>query len=503
MNPELEKILSCPTLPSLPAVALRVIEQTSDENVSLRELARTIENDQGLSAKILKTVNSSFYGLRQRCASIDKALVLLGLSPVKCLALGFSLIDVMQDPSGRGGFDYVAYWRRGLYTGIAGKFLSERAGMEIGDEIFLGGLLQDVGMVAMHLALGQDYLDVLGDDASDHRTLVQRELEGLDLQHPQVGAMLVQRWKLPAELVMPVKYHERPSAAPGSCVDHVRFVGLGNYVHDALTLEDNLPPLRRLYEKARAWYRFTAEDVDAVLARVSESVGEMASLFRLDVGPYTDASAVLADSRRRAASMVSANPGDATVFSHAQEGSALAGSELDPVTGTIGPVGFEVAVREGFRLAREQDEPLALVEVVIDGYERLEAEQGACADTEAVMEVAGLLRIVFEGHGGAVCHVSPGTFAVVLPGTGRLTAANLAESFRSELVRCLPEWTAPATDRPLSFTTSIGVVALEEPTRQIFDEPGKLVRACARALQAGQAGGGGGMCVFEPKARAA
>ena len=99
MNPVLEEILSCPNLPSLPAVALRVIELTSNVNVSLKELAETIQNDQGLATKILKTVNSSFYGLRQRCSTIDKAIVMLGLSPVKSLALGFSLVESIDDPA--------------------------------------------------------------------------------------------------------------------------------------------------------------------------------------------------------------------------------------------------------------------------------------------------------------------------------------------------------------------------------------------------------------------
>ncbi len=71
MNHELlEEILSCPSLPSLPAVAVRVIEMTQNPNVKLDELASVIQNDQGLSAKILRTVNSSFYGLRQRCSTI-------------------------------------------------------------------------------------------------------------------------------------------------------------------------------------------------------------------------------------------------------------------------------------------------------------------------------------------------------------------------------------------------------------------------------------------------
>ena len=84
----IEEILSCDTLPSLPATAVRVIELSQDPDCTVNELAETIRFDQGLSAKILKTVNSSFFGLRTKCASIDKALVVLGLRELRNLALG-------------------------------------------------------------------------------------------------------------------------------------------------------------------------------------------------------------------------------------------------------------------------------------------------------------------------------------------------------------------------------------------------------------------------------
>ncbi|MFG0241707.1 MAG: HDOD domain-containing protein [Phycisphaerales bacterium JB054] len=504
MNPELEKILGCPNLPSLPAVALQVIELTADVDVSLKELARVIQNDQGLTAKVLKTVNSSFYGLRKRCATIDKAIVMLGLAPVKSLALGFSLADSIHDPNDSGGFDYVAYWRRGLFTGVAGKIVAERAGFEFGDEVFLGGLLQDVGMIAMYKALGQTYVDVLQSAGGDHRDLVRHELQMLDLQHPAIGAMLVERWKLPEELSLPVKYHERPSAAPGTFQDHIRFVGLGNYVHDVLTVEDPKAPLQALYEKSKAWYELDSTTIDEIVTTVAEAGREMASLFKLDIGTYTDPEAVLAAASKQAVTLMRKSTGSGEgAPPAAQEGSVLAGSDTDPLTGAVGPRGFEIAVREGFRYATEHDEMLSLVEVVIDNFADLAASQGECADDEAVMGLAGLLKLAFDGQGGAVCHVTRGTFAIVLPGMGRQTATALAEAFVADLARDMAEWTAPATNQPLRFTTSVGVAALEPETRDIFKEPRQLVLACAKAIEASQANGGGSMRVFQPRAKAA
>ena len=157
MNPEvLEKVLSCHKLPSLPAVAMRVVELTQDQKVSMRALAETIQNDQALTAKILKTVNSSLFGLRQKCSSINQAIIMLGMSAVKTLALGFSLVTAIKDSTQE--FDLRDHWRRSLFTAVAAKAIAARAGIANPEEAFLGGLLQDLGVVALQQTLGAEYV---------------------------------------------------------------------------------------------------------------------------------------------------------------------------------------------------------------------------------------------------------------------------------------------------------------------------------------------------------
>ncbi|HZW11288.1 MAG TPA: HDOD domain-containing protein [Phycisphaerales bacterium] len=502
MHQTIEKILSCSTLPTLPAVAVQIIEMTSDPDASLKDLARVIQNDQGLAAKIIKTVNSSFYGLRRPCASIDKALVLLGLSPVKSLALGFSLVQSVSE--GRAGsFDYRSYWRRGLLTAVASRLLAVRVGLDFGDEVFLGGLLQDIGMVAMHRALGAEYDAVLGAAGGKHRELVRQELAMLDLQHPDIGAMLAQRWRMPQELFLPVRFHERPSAAPAACVDHVRCVGLGNLVHDVLSEAEPGPALRQLYERGGSWYGLESGEVDEIIRCAGEGAKEISGLFKLDIGGYADADAVLAEAGRRAIALVRLAPGESSVLSSASDCSALAGSDFDPLTGAVGPRGFESAIREGFRSAVEHGEPLALVEAVIDRYAGLVGEHGEGSDIEAVMGVTALLKRTFEGQGGVVCRIGPERFVVVLPSTGRLAARVLAEAFLDDLDRVSPTWTSPSESSPMRVTTTLGVAALDEDTRGVFTEARTLVLACARAMQAGVAAGGATLRVFQARSAAA
>ena len=104
-RPELDRVLSCSTLPTLPSVGLQVLQLTRNPNVNAEQLAKVIETDPALSAKVLKTVNSSLYSLKDPCTTIRRALGYLGLAAVKSLVLGFSLMDSAKSVGGAPGMD--------------------------------------------------------------------------------------------------------------------------------------------------------------------------------------------------------------------------------------------------------------------------------------------------------------------------------------------------------------------------------------------------------------
>ncbi|MBX3361021.1 MAG: HDOD domain-containing protein [Phycisphaeraceae bacterium] len=355
----LEEILSCPSLPSLPAVAVRVIELTSDPNVKLADIGRVVEADQGLTTKILRTVNSSFYGLRQKCGSIQKALVMLGLNPVKSLALSFSLVKAVEDGHEGCTFDFTSYWRRGLYTAVAARVLGGIVRLDDPDEAFLGGLLQDVGMVAMHRALGARYDEVLR-SASHHRDLVPLELSAFELQHPDVGAMLAERWKLPAQIVLPVRYHERPTAAPAICIPMIRCVAIGNIAHDVLTDADPTDAMRRLYARGEQWFDLKQEQVDEILHRISVGVREMSSVLRLSTGQVADVDEVLKKANER---LVELTRADTNRVVNDESRPKMDLYEKDPTTGLGTPAAFQTAMRAAFDAGEQKGEAVSVIQV--------------------------------------------------------------------------------------------------------------------------------------------
>ena len=486
----LEEILSCPSLPSLPAVAVRVIDLTSDPNVRLPELGEVIETDQGLTTKILRTVNSSYYGLRQKCASIQKALVMLGLNPVKSLALSFSLVSAVQDGEKEGGFDFVSYWRRGLYTAIGARIFGNLVRLEDPDEAFLGGLLQDVGMVAMHRALGARYAAIIA-KAPNHRDLVAAELAALELQHPDVGAMLAERWKLPAQIVLPVRYHERPTAAPASCVPVIRCVGIGNIAHDVLTDADPTEATRRFYARAEQWFDMSTEQAGEILRRIAAGAREMSSVLRLPTGVSTDVDEVL---RRANERLVEIAKGEPSTDEGSECRPAFDLREKDPMTGLGTAESFQSGLHAALDAGAHRGEAVSVIQIRIKGPDPDHSSEDS---NESILGVAAILNKHFQPLGALVCRLGPLSFGVVVIGTGRLAAQRVAEEFRSDLETTGQRW---AKHGGIAVTASIGVVGVDQGKPNPFEKPEQFAAATIRALQACETAGGNCVRVFVPRA---
>jgi diguanylate cyclase (GGDEF)-like protein len=500
MNPEvLEQVLSCKTLPSIPAVAARVIELTNDKNVSMKALAETITNDQGLAAKVLRTVNSSFYGMRQKCSSINQAIVMLGLSAVKTLALGFSLVSAISSVKSEG-FDHIAYWRRSLYSGIAAKIIAKDAKMGFEEESFLGGLLQDVGVFALHQTFGKGYQSIIDRCAGDHRLLAKFELQELEAQHPDIGALMANRWKLPEELVMPVKYHERPTAAPTEYMKIVRAVGLGNIAADVLTNPDPIEALKKFYQRAEQWFGLSNAQSDDILKKITAAAKEVGSLLQVETGPTADINGILNSARKQLAAI--ALPSMESMEAESMDGEI--GQDLDDLTGLPNRLKFDQTMIAAFEQARAGLDPLSLAIFEIDGLEGINASYGADAEDCVVIHVARRIKDAFRGTGALVCCYEGRQFAVALPKTDKMKAVLAAEKARARIAAEPVELIAGTNAPPkLNVTTSVGVTTAEREVLDRFNDVGGLTKITEQAVRAARRAGPSSMRVYAPTSAAA
>ncbi len=495
MNQELlDRVLASPRLPSLPTVALEVIDLVQQPDVNIKQIANTIQNDPALSGKILKTVNSSFYGQSYAVSTITHALVVLGLNSVKTLALGFSLVGNLRE-SGGDGFDHVGFWKRSLYTATAARNLGRQINLIQQEEAFLGGLMQDLGVLALHQVMGPAYAKIIAATGGDHRKLAALEHQTLGFDHATVGAALAERWHLPPLLIEPIRNHETPAAVSGDLAPLVRCVGVGNQIADVFISDNPGEALSGYYQSAEAWFGIPAEQAEPLLKCIHQSTAETRRLFDLPTGELGNPDEILARAND-ALLQINLQSAQHTAQLEAQNEQLVEQASTDSLTGAANRRKFNEFIAEEFVKVATTGRPLSLLFLDADHFKKFNDTYGHPTGDRVLVMLATMLKSVMP-EGSLVARFGGEEFAVVLPGTERKTAAQLAEGARRRL-----EKTPVDSDEgePLKVTASIGVATYEGT---FFERAEQLLKAADQGVYAAKASGRNCVRIFTPRPKAA
>ena len=153
---KVEQLLRKATIPTLPIVAQKLVEVCQDDKSDFARFAEVIESDQGLASRILRIANSSYYGLRQKATTLERAIAALGIKYVKSISLGFHLATAIGKLA-TSGFDMQDFWRQSVLRGVLARELAGVYCPKYREEAFLIGLLQDCGIVLLLQVLGDEY----------------------------------------------------------------------------------------------------------------------------------------------------------------------------------------------------------------------------------------------------------------------------------------------------------------------------------------------------------
>lgn len=487
----MDRLLASPRLPSLPAIAIEVIDLVQREDVSIDDLARTVQNDPALAGKILKTANSCLFARAQPAATISQALVMLGLNSVKTLALGFTLVSRLGETGG-DGFDHMRFWRRSLYTGSAARQLAPHLGQQQ-EEAFLGGLLQDLGMLVMHQVLGERYESVLRAADHGHARLVAIERDELGLDHTQVGAALAGMWRLPRALAETIRHHESPDEAEGPAVPLIRLAAMGNAAASIFLAESQGAALEQYYERAERWAGLPREAAEPLLRQAHEQTKETRRLFDLPTGELGNPDEILARANEALLQISLASSQQANQLE--QENRRLAEeASTDALTGTANRRRFNDYIACAFEQARREDRPMSLILLDADHFKHFNDQFGHPTGDRVLVELSQLLMERVP-EGALVSRYGGEEFAVVLPGLDRTAAGQLAESIRRELAVTPVE---SDTGEIVQVTASMGVACYEPG---VFDSVDQLVRAADQGVYAAKSSGRNCVRVFRPRVR--
>lgn len=203
----LKKLDQIEDLPTLPAIAMEVNKMLLDEDTTINKLSDTIEKDQAMVSKLLKLVNSAFFGLGGKISNIAHAVVVLGFNTIRNAVVSTSIIDAFSIKEDLNGFDITDFWKHSLAVAVTSKSLAEKTGIRSADDCFVGGLLHDMGKMVLLQHFRDLFQEVWRAVKENNQSFYEAEKIQIQIDHAQIGGYLARKWQLPMALVDTIRNH--------------------------------------------------------------------------------------------------------------------------------------------------------------------------------------------------------------------------------------------------------------------------------------------------------
>ena len=198
---------SVKNLPTLPTIYSALQESMTNPRVTTEEIAKIISSDQASAFKVLRVVNSPFYGFSGRISTISSAILHLGFNEVRNIVLALSVINMFQESKMVSNFRPVDFWKHSIAVGVATRLIGNAMHISNLENYFLAGILHDIGKLLFFQLADNEYSRVL-DYVEEHRcTIGEAEKEILGLCHTEAGTILADKWKLPTSIKNVIEYH--------------------------------------------------------------------------------------------------------------------------------------------------------------------------------------------------------------------------------------------------------------------------------------------------------
>lgn len=265
---------SLSSLPSLPMAVMDLLKATDSDTISIDALAAKIEVDQGLVVRLLRVVNSAFYGLERKVSSVPDAIIVLGTGNVHNLVLTVSLSDYVTGTFSVRGIHFPTFWKHSIAVAICARALAPRMRCN-GNSAFTAGLLHDMGRLALAMHYPSHMAEVGRYQQHVDCYFHEAEKEVLGIDHAGIGHLMAERWNFPEGLCAAILGHHDPESVartPLGCVVHIADA----MVHALEMAGNDRKQLPRIF--APCWHTASLSwaDCQAVLAEVDQGLENFA-----------------------------------------------------------------------------------------------------------------------------------------------------------------------------------------------------------------------------------
>ncbi len=456
MNPlPMEDLLErLENLPTLPGIALRILEAVKNENTNLDELGKILSLDPPLSGKILGLINSAFYALPVKVTSVSHAVKLLGLNTVKKVALSFSLLRLVK-PNAEDEFNYAEFWRDSVMAAVVCRMLAMEVIPSMAEDAFTLGLLHEIGRLGLNRSLPQQYNLVLKERKDTLCDYYEAEKLILGFTHMELGGALIKQWGLPEFFYEPVQMHHfpekiEPTTKPANTLGKTLFIA--SQVVDFFSGRNKLLSLGIMKSYLAKWGFDRKILMDNLMEEALRHINEISGLFEVQLetdGAYLD----LIDEARTELIHIS-DRFLQELLEHQQRVKSLKDEVMrDGMTGLLNYKSFYYFLNQEYQRSLRYHLPLTLVIADIDYFKNVNDTFGHPAGDEVLRQIAhGLYS--FLRTSDIVARYGGEEFGILLPETPVAEAVSVIERLRKMVESLVLEHEGKAIKVTMSFGLS-------------------------------------------------
>jgi diguanylate cyclase (GGDEF)-like protein len=450
-----EIINSIERLPTLPGVAMRILDAVRSDRNGLKELSEILSTDPPLSAEVLRLINSPYYGLNARITTVQHAVNMLGGTTVKNIALSFSVVKCFRNGDG-GGFDYSCFWKNSLLSAVITKLIAAKVFPQAAEDAFFLGLLHDIGILTLNQCMPDQYSLVLSEIAKNGIGSTDAEQQVLGFTHMEIGSHLVRKWGLPELFYKPMAHHHDPESLGDGRDDILRMtriLHLTSLFVDFVNLPDKSCMLG-LLEGATATYGWQDDlQVESILEEAENLTESVFPVFDIRIESESSYLEMIETARKELINLSSDFLN--RLFEQKRRIEILNEQAThDGLTKLINYQHFQEILDEEIYRAKRYHSPLTLIMCDIDHFKQVNDTFGHLAGDYVLRSVSEFLKMSMR-KSDIIARYGGEEFAALLPETPIEGAFLLAERLRERLAAL------PITygDHVIHTTVSIGIAA--------------------------------------------
>lgn len=450
------------TLPTPPAIAVKILKAFQTDDLPLRALGEIISIDPALTAMMLKVANTGIYAHSGKITNINRAVTILGTKVIKNIALSFVISTDLRN-NDESGFDCDSFWRSSITAAVSAELVSKIINYA-DEDIFVASLLQNIGMMIIAQSKGSQYCQLLKDAFLSNAELIDLERNKYGFDHQQVGYALLMKWNLPEVICEPILSHHRPEQAREPSRKRAKILSIADQLSRIYSETETAERARLLQWRLVKDFELDEAQALKLLDDAATSSAEIIQAFEVDPGDMRPYSLLLQEANNELGKLNLSNNQLILEMNDAKEKREKVVHELqdansrlralvyrDGLTGLYNHRYFHESLENEMARATRYLSKVSLIIIDIDFFKKINDEHGHPTGDLVLMNIARALSNAVRPN-DVVARYGGDEFVVILPETD----IEGVKVFAARLRRCVEGVATLVKKQEVYVTVSTG-----------------------------------------------